>query len=211
MRDVALERPTKRARAASITGLFVLGFGLALLFVGVFGGQRPPVRLCRRGCGARVRRRHRAQPAVRARLARAIGAPLRAIKGITGTLARENAARNPKRTATTAAALMIGVALVGFITIFAASARRRSRTRSTSSCKIDYIVTSGTGFGDRPEPGARRVDPRAAGDPVARRRCGSAPRRSTGSGDFLVAADPQATVDMFDFDVKSRATSPRST
>ena len=36
-------------------------------------------------------------------------------------LARENAMRNPKRTATTAAALMIGVALVGFITILASS------------------------------------------------------------------------------------------
>ena len=54
-------------------------------------------------------------------------------KGITGTLARENAMRNPKRTSATAAALMIGVALVGFITIFARVGQaRRSTPRSTA-------------------------------------------------------------------------------
>ena len=52
-----------------------------------------------------------------------IGAPLR-LRGITGSLARENAMRNPKRTAATASALMIGVGLVAFITIFAASTKQ---------------------------------------------------------------------------------------
>ena len=42
---------------------------------------------------------------------------------MAGTLARENATRNPRRTAATASALMIGVALVAFITVFAASAK----------------------------------------------------------------------------------------
>ena len=40
-----------------------------------------------------------------------------------GRLARENAVRNPRRTAATASALMIGVALVGGITVFAASGK----------------------------------------------------------------------------------------
>ena len=54
-------------------------------------------------------RRVRAQPAVRARPASSsIGAPLPTLKGITGTLARENAARNPRRTSVTGAAVMIG-------------------------------------------------------------------------------------------------------
>ena len=47
-------------------------------------------------------------------------------------LARENAVRNPKRTSVTAAALMIGVALVGFITVFAASAKQSFHGRSTA-------------------------------------------------------------------------------
>jgi putative ABC transport system permease protein len=53
-----------------------------------------------------------------------LGLPLPRLKGMTGVLARENATRNPKRTASTASALMIGVALVGFITVFASSASK---------------------------------------------------------------------------------------
>jgi putative ABC transport system permease protein len=54
-------------------------------------------------------------------LMRLFGAPLAAGLGVRGTLARDNAMRNPRRTAATASALMIGVALVGFVTVFAES------------------------------------------------------------------------------------------
>ena len=84
--------------------------------------RRQRHRLGRDRCAPHPARRLRAQPAVRPWPSRAIGAPLAKIKGITGSLARENAARNPRRTATTGAAVMIAVSLVGFITIFAASA-----------------------------------------------------------------------------------------
>jgi putative ABC transport system permease protein len=53
-------------------------------------------------------------------LSLAVGLPLERLFGVSGRLARENAARNPRRTASTSAALMIGVALVAFMTIFAA-------------------------------------------------------------------------------------------
>ena len=49
----------------------------------------------------------------------AVGRPLQRMRGITGRLARENAVRKPGRTAATAAALMIGLALVSFVTIIA--------------------------------------------------------------------------------------------
>ena len=62
---------------------------------------------------------------------RVLGAPLARWRGVPGVLARENAVRNPRRTASTAAALMIGVALVGLITIFARRSRSRSADRST--------------------------------------------------------------------------------
>ena len=51
-----------------------------------------------------------------------LGLPLR-LRGVSGEIATRNAMRNPKRTARTAASLMIGVALVGFITVFAASTK----------------------------------------------------------------------------------------
>ena len=61
-------------------------------------------------------------PAVVRPAVRAIGAPLRRL-GPPGTLARANAMRNPRRTAITASALVIGLALVGLTATFGASAR----------------------------------------------------------------------------------------
>lgn len=51
--------------------------------------------------------------------ARVVGAPIERFGGLTGRLARENSQRNPSRTAITAAALMIGLALIAFVTVFA--------------------------------------------------------------------------------------------
>src|SRR6185503_16931659 len=76
-----------------------------------------------------------------------LGAPIARIKGVTGTLARENAGRNPKRTAVTAAALMIGVALVGFITVFASSAKQSFLGAIDKQIASDYVVNSGGSFG----------------------------------------------------------------
>ena len=76
----------------------------------------------------------------------ALGIPIQKFKGVTGVIARENAMRNPKRTSATAAALMIGVALVGLITVFAASARTSVNAAIDRSMKADYVITS-PGFG----------------------------------------------------------------
>ena len=64
-----------------------------------------------------------------------LGAPLPALSGITGELARENAMRNPKRTARTGGALMVGVALVAAITVIAGVAQGLDprRLRASSS------------------------------------------------------------------------------
>ena len=55
--------------------------------------------------------------------------------------------RNPKRTAATASALMIGVGLVAFITIFAASAKASFNHIIDTSFHGDFVVTSPAGFG----------------------------------------------------------------
>ncbi|MGK2947200.1 MAG: ABC transporter permease [Acidimicrobiales bacterium] len=79
---------------------------------------------------------------------RALGSGLPRLKGITGRLATENAARSPKRTSATASALIIGVALVGFITVFAASAKSSVTTQVNSGFSGDFVVQSdGGGFG----------------------------------------------------------------
>ena len=54
-------------------------------------------------------------PAFAAVAARVLGRPVAALMRVPGRLARDNAARNPRRTASTAGALMIGLALVAFL------------------------------------------------------------------------------------------------
>jgi putative ABC transport system permease protein len=67
-----------------------------------------------------------------------LGAPMARFRGMAGSLARQNAVRNPKRTAKTSASLMIGVALVSFIAVFAASAK----TSMAGSLEHDYTGTT---------------------------------------------------------------------
>jgi putative ABC transport system permease protein len=78
---------------------------------------------------------------------RLLGAPLPRLRGLTGRLAGENAARSPKRTSATASALLIGVALVAFITVFAASATESIESEVDRGFAADFVVQSeGSGF-----------------------------------------------------------------
>jgi putative ABC transport system permease protein len=90
------------------------GVGVVLIVIWVFRGARLFVRL-RRG-EERPQRRYRIVPA----LGHAIGRLVR-WRGITGRLAEENSIRQPGRTLVTAAALMVGLALVAFVAVLAAS------------------------------------------------------------------------------------------
>lgn len=72
-------------------------------------------------------------------IARLLSAPMR---GITGKLARENTIRQPRRTASTASALMIGVALVAFTSIFAASIKASVTDTLEGSFPADLAFAS---------------------------------------------------------------------
>jgi len=75
-------------------------------------------------------------------LAFAVGAPLERLRGVSGRLARENATRNPRRTASTSAALMIGVALVAFMTIFAAGLKASIANAVNAGLRGQLVVQS---------------------------------------------------------------------
>ena len=66
-------------------------------------------------------------------MAGVIGAPFARFSRISGKLGRENAMRNPRRTASTSAALMIGLGLVGFVAVFAASIKTSTNNVLQSS------------------------------------------------------------------------------
>ena len=66
-------------------------------------------------------------PLIARPLSSVIGRPLKPGLGVTGTLARGNAMRNPRRTSATAAALIVGLALVTLVAIFADSVKTSVR------------------------------------------------------------------------------------
>jgi putative ABC transport system permease protein len=142
MRDVAIDRSSTSV-VRIFSGGVVTVVGIALLLGGLFGQQIAAVGI---GAGVIFLGVAVLGPVIASPVAAAIGAPIRAVRGVTGRLAESNAARNPKRTSATASALMIGVALVVFITIFGASIRSSVNAAIDKSMKADYVVTSG-GFG----------------------------------------------------------------
>ena len=79
-----------------------------------------------------------------------VGAPLERIAGVSGRLARENATRNPARTAVTAAALMVGVALVAFVSIFAAGLRGSIDGAVDRAFTGDLSIVDKSGFENTP-------------------------------------------------------------
>jgi putative ABC transport system permease protein len=74
-------------------------------------------------------------------IVRAISWPFRRVRGVSGALASENAVRNPGRTATTAAALMIGLALIAFVTIFAQGLKDTANATIHSTLSADAFVS----------------------------------------------------------------------
>jgi putative ABC transport system permease protein len=90
----------------------VLGYGLFVPGVSAFGRV---LSACARDARALRQRRDRLDPLVTP-FARVLGWPRARFGGAAGRLARGNAVRMPGRTAATAAALMVGLALVTFVT-----------------------------------------------------------------------------------------------
>jgi putative ABC transport system permease protein len=79
-------------------------------------------------------------------LAAVVGWPALRFGGMAGELARENSIRNPSRTAATAAALMIGLALVTVVAVLGAALRDSTQGAVREQVAAEYIVTSQNGF-----------------------------------------------------------------
>ena len=140
LRDVAIDSSGQsRIRGAVAILLLVLGF---VLVVPAFGSDPTTDQLPRIGIGMAlvVVAILVLGPLFARPLSRLVGSPLPVIKGVTGRLARENAMRSPRRTASTAAALIIGVTLVGFITVFASSAQTSVSASISGGFNGDYIL-----------------------------------------------------------------------
>jgi putative ABC transport system permease protein len=85
-------------------------------------------------------------PVIARPVGRALGAPATLLKGVTGQLARENAVRNPRRTAGTATALVIGIGVVAVFTVFGSSLRTSIDTEVSESFGDTDLVVRSTAF-----------------------------------------------------------------
>ena len=83
-------------------------------------------------------------------LAKVVGIPASRLGGAAGRLAEGNAQRNPGRTASTAAALMIGIALVTFVAVLAQGLRVSNSDAIERQIQADLIVTSKDGYTEFP-------------------------------------------------------------
>ncbi len=86
-----------------------------------------------------------------------VGRPMEALRGVSGQLARENATRNTARTASTAAALMIGLALVAGVTIFASGIKKSVDSAIDKSVRAALVVENKDGFSNVPSATGKAV------------------------------------------------------
>ncbi|MEV5203126.1 FtsX-like permease family protein [Streptomyces sp. NPDC053720] len=130
---------------------------------------------------------------------RALGAPLGRLRGVTGGLARRNALRSPRRTASTATALMIGVAVVSLFTVFGASLKATMNRTVDRSFAGDVAISApafgagGSGLSPRLAPAVGRLPQVAAAVGL-----GKGVAEVDGAGRALTVTDPAALGRVFD-------------
>jgi len=146
--------------------LLLLGVGVLLLFFGVSMNAARVVRP----------------------LAAVLGAPARSIGGAPGILARDNATRNPARTASTASALMIGLALVTFVAIFSAGTFKSFEGAVDQLFIADYAITATNTFTPIDAAAGKALVGKPGVSDVTPIRAGSS--RFLGSDHNLTAVEP---------------------
>jgi len=142
LRDVALDRSgTSRVRA--VLGVLTTGAGVAVvLSAALAGGDASRVETAAVGAALCLVGMVVLGPVVARPAAAVLGAPLPLVRGLSGAMARGNAMRNPRRTAGTAAALMVGVAVVALFTTLAASLKTSIAETGARTVRGDLVIAS---------------------------------------------------------------------
>jgi len=168
--------------AAMLWGLFadtiaLVGVGAALVFVGVA----------------------LLSPLATKPMARAIGAPFPRIAGVSGKLGRQNAMRNPRRTAATSAALTVGLGLVACVSVLAASIKSSAADVVDRYLAADYIISTSNfvpGISTELAPRLARLPELSAVSALQ-----SGQWRAGGQGRSVYAGDPTALAQVLKLDV----------
>ncbi|MFP5387771.1 MAG: FtsX-like permease family protein, partial [Thermoleophilia bacterium] len=150
--------PSRQRRLVLVAISLLLGAaGLVLVLVGLFGSAPAGTAAGLIGGGAVVIVFAVSffSPTLVPPLARVAGWPLERLRRLLGRLSRENAQRNPSRTAVTAAALMIGLMVVTFVTVFAAGLKSSVAQVVDENFAGGLVIQNSDGFS--PIPGGAAV------------------------------------------------------
>jgi putative ABC transport system permease protein len=149
VREGAVLPKSRFARFGPVAAAATILGALAIMLVGLFvNGLTTKERLLSIGLGAAAVFIGVAMlaPTLVPPLARVLGWPATRFGGAAGRLARGNSIRNPSRTASTASALMIGLALVTVVSVLAAGLKTTFESAVNSIFRADYALTSQDGF-----------------------------------------------------------------
>ena len=196
LRDIAHDS-SGQSRVRVLSGLLITIIGGLLLAQGLFVGGDNALLMVGIGAGLVFLGITILGPVLVAPIVAVIGWPVARFRGMTGRLARQNTLRNPKRTSATAAALMIGVGLVGLIAIAAASVSGSIDQAIDESFTGDFVIDSGTfGFGGLSPTLADELNDLPEVDAASGIRFGVG--RIGGSGEAMLGLDPETAFDILD-------------
>ena len=193
VREGATLPESRFARFRTPGSLLTIGLGFAALAFGLFGsGLGTTQILLWMGLGALLIFIGVSLFAARLvrPLAGLLGEPAAQIGGAAGRLARDNARRNPQRTASTASALMIGLALVTLVATLAAGITSTFRGSVDKIFVSDYAITAQNNFSPIPTEAAEAAAKANGVEAIASTRTGEA--RVFDKTEFVTAVDAAA-------------------
>jgi putative ABC transport system permease protein len=149
VREGSMLPPSRLARFGPAVAVAVGAIAVAVICAGAFASgiaTGPRLLLVAIGVLALFVAMAMAAPSIARPLALVLGWPASRIGGAAGRLARANAVRNPARTSSTAAALMIGLALVTAVAVLAQGLKQSIVGAVDSEFRGNYVMTSVNGF-----------------------------------------------------------------
>ena len=183
--DVALPETSIHRRL--IFGSFLVVAGIGLMVAGFAGDGGSGLSMIGGGMLSILIGVSLMSPVLGRPLVELLGSAYRRVFGTVGQLAAQNSKRNPRRTAATASALMIGLALVSLMSILGASASASTDKALEKAVTSQFIVSNvvGTPFSTSVADEIREVD---GIETVAQFRQGPAEIRKQGA--WVGASDP---------------------
>ena len=192
VREGATLPESRFARFRTPAAVIVAILGFALVIYGLFGGGGTATVLLSMGAGALLVFIGVALFAARLvpAFATVLGWPTARFGGASGQLAQGNARRNPQRTASTAAALMIGLALVTLVAVLGQGIRSSFTGAVDKIFVSDYAITAQNNFSPLPVDAAEAASRASGVEAVASVRAGQA--LAFGSVENVTAVTPNA-------------------